>query len=88
MAEDSTVRAKIIDLAKNRARNSGIALRHQHDLAIHEGRVRADRVWGAQQQELAAQLPEGDTLRETVEFIGYLDARSPPRHLTLPSKKR
>ena len=86
MSEDSATRRKVIKLAQNRARNSVIALHHQHDPAIHEGRVRADRVWGLQQQELAASLPEGDTFRETVEFIGWLDAISPPPHLV--SKKR
>ena len=74
MSEDRATRRQVIKLAQNRARNSVIALHHQNDPAIHEGRVRADKVWGAQQQELASSLPEGDTFRETVEFIGYLDA--------------
>jgi len=86
MSEDNATRRQVIKLAQNRARNSDIAFHHQHDPAIHEGRVRADRVWGAQQQELAASLPEGDTFRDAVEFIGYLDAVSPPPHLV--SKKR
>jgi hypothetical protein len=88
MAEDSPTRAKILKLAQNRARNSVIALHHQHDHAIHEGRVRADRIWGAQQQELAAQLPEGDSVRGVIEFIGELDALSPPPHLTPRYPKR
>lgn len=82
MATDSETRSRILKLAKNRARNSVIAYRHQNDPAILEGRIRADRVWGAQQQELASQLPEDDTFRETMEFIGELDAISPPPHLT------
>ena len=87
MSDDSATRQQIIELAQNRARNSVIALHHQHDPAIHEGRVRADQVWGEQQQALAASLPEGDTFRETVEFIGELDAiHGPPPHLR--SQKR
>jgi len=85
MSDESATR-RVIKLAQNRARNSVIALHHQNDPAIHEGRVRADKVWGAQQQELAASLPEGDTFCDTVEFIGYLDVISPPPHLV--SKKR
>ena len=86
MSDESATRRQVIKLAQNRARNSVIALHHQNDPAIHEGRVRADKVWGAQQQELAASLPEGDTFRETMGFIGHLDAISPPPHLV--SKKR
>ncbi len=87
MSDDSATRQQVIKLAKNRARNSVIAFHHQHDPAIHEGRVRADKVWGGQQQKLAASLPEGDTFRETVEFIGELDAiHGSPLHLR--SQKR
>lgn len=88
MTDDSVPRGKILELAQNRARNSVIAFKHQNDPAIHGGRVRADRVWGEQQQRLAAQLPEGDALRETMEFIGELDALSPPSHLTPRYPKR
>jgi hypothetical protein len=86
MGENNATRRQVIKLAQNRARNSVIALRHQHDPAIHEGRVRADKVWGAQQQELAASLPEGDIFRDTVELTGHFDVISPPLHLV--SKKR
>ncbi len=85
MAKNETY-AKLVELSKRRARNSIIAFHHRNDPAILEGRVRADRVWGQQAQELAALLPEGDTMRETVETIGYLDAISPPPHLVVQPK--
>ena len=89
MTDDhEAVKVKLLQLAQRRARNSVIAFRRQSDSGIHEGRVRADKVWGKQQQELASTLPEGDTLRGVVEFIGELDAISPPRHLVskIPQK--
>lgn len=79
--DNKAVKEKLLQLAQQRARNSIIAFRRQNDPGIHEGRVRADKVWGGQQQELAAALPEGDSLRGVVEFIGELDAVSPPSHL-------
>lgn len=81
MSDDNDKVKQITRLAQNRARNSVVAFRHQDDPAVHEGRVRADKVWGQQQQELAASLPEGDTTREVIEFIGHLDLVSPPSHL-------
>lgn len=81
MSDDHDKVAQITRLAQNRAWNSVIASRHQNDPGIHEGRVRADKVWGQQQQELVAQLPEGNTTREVIEFIGHLDVVSPPSHL-------
>jgi len=85
---DHEITQKILRLAQLRARNSNIAFRRQNDPGIHEGRVRADKVWGQQQQELAASLPEGDKTREVVEFIAELDAVSPPSHLVskIPQK--
>jgi|GEM_PF-3455377 hypothetical protein len=79
--DNEVVKEQLLRLAQHRARNSVIAFRRQNDPGMHEGRVRADKVWRAQQQELAATLPEGDTLRGVLEFIGELDAISPPRHL-------
>ena len=87
MSEEKVKRSQLLKLAQNRARNSIIAFHHQHDPAIHEGRVRADRVWGNQQQGLGATLPEGDDLREVIEFIGELDAiHGPPPHLRSQKK--
>ncbi len=85
---NEVVKEKLLRLAQQRARNSVIAFRRQSDSGIHEGRVRADKVWGGQQQELAATLPEDDPLREVVEFIGKLDVISPPQHLVskIPQK--
>lgn len=77
---------KLIDLSKRRARNSIIAFHHRSNPAIVEARGLADTEWGRQQQEHAATLPEGDTMRETVEFIGYLDVIAPIPWLTPPPK--
>ena len=78
---DETTEAELLNIAQYRARNSVIAFRHQDDPGIHEGRVRADKVWGQKRQELAAALPEGDETRELIEFLGHLDKVSPPPHL-------
>lgn len=81
MSDTEEVKKKILTLSQHRARNSVIAFRRQDDPGIHEGRVRADRVWEEQQQELAKSLPEGDGFREVVEFIAHLNQISPPPHL-------
>ena len=81
MAENEDTKKQLLHFAQHRARNSVIASRHQNDSGIHEGRVRADRAWGRQQLELATSLPEGDELREVIEFITETDIFNQPRHL-------
>ena len=89
MVNNSEVRGKILQLVQRRAINSMAAFRSKDDPAIVEGRGEADRIWGEQMEDLADQLPEGDKLKETIQFIRSLpEISSTPVHLKPHRPKR